>query len=151
VATFGGKYLRLTSFKRDGTAVATTVWFVQEGDRLLVRTGGASGKVKRIRRNPSVTVAVSSPAGRAKSRPIPARAEVLPATELAHVDELMARKYRMDRIFILPIYNAVQQLLHPKRTAGEEVALAITPTGSAESTAPASPEDLSEPLPGTVT
>ena len=26
-----GTYLSLTSFKRDGTAVATTVWFVQRG------------------------------------------------------------------------------------------------------------------------
>jgi uncharacterized protein len=133
VPTFGGKYLSLTSFKRDGTAVATTVWFVQDGDRLLVRTGGDSGKVKRIRHNPSVTVAEASATGRAKTPPRPARAEVLPHGEMTRVDELMARKYRMDRIFVLPIYNLVQRLRGKGPTAEEEeVVLAITPNaGSA--------------------
>jgi uncharacterized protein len=125
---FNGKYLRLTTFRRDGTPVATPVWFVQEGDRLLVSTGGDSGKVKRIRNNASVTVAEASAAGRAKTLPIPARAEVLADADMAHVDELMARKYRLDRIFILPVYNFVQRLRHRGRRSGEEVVLAITPS-----------------------
>jgi PPOX class probable F420-dependent enzyme len=124
---FNGKYLRVTTFRRDGTPVATPVWFVQEGDRLLIRTGGRSGKVKRIRNNPSVMVAEASSTGRAKAPPIPARAEVLPDTEMAHVGELMAQKYRMDRIFILPIYNLIQRLRHRGSPSGEEVVLAITP------------------------
>ena len=36
--TFPGKYLSLTSFRRDGTGVATPVWFVEDGGRLLVET-----------------------------------------------------------------------------------------------------------------
>ena len=123
-----GKYLRLTTFRRDGTPVATPVWFVQEGDRLLVKTGGGSGKVKRVRNNPSVTIAESSATGRAKRPSVPARAEVLPAVDIAHVDELMARKYRMDRILILPIYSLVQRLRGKGPTGDEEeVVLAITP------------------------
>ena len=55
--TFPGKHISVTTYKRDGTGVATPVWFVQEGDRLLFRTGVASGKAKRIRRNPAVLVA----------------------------------------------------------------------------------------------
>ena len=47
---FRGKYLSVISYKRDGTSVATPVWFVEEDGRLLVGTGAASGKVKRIRR-----------------------------------------------------------------------------------------------------
>jgi uncharacterized protein len=39
-----GKYLSITSFRRDGTGVATPVWFIQEGGRLLVQTGASSGK-----------------------------------------------------------------------------------------------------------
>src|SRR5512141_1567688 len=35
---FKGKYLSLTSFKRDGTGVATPVWFVAENGHLLVET-----------------------------------------------------------------------------------------------------------------
>jgi hypothetical protein len=37
-----GKYLSLTSFRRDGTGVATPVWFVETGGRLLVETDAAS-------------------------------------------------------------------------------------------------------------
>jgi uncharacterized protein len=128
MARFNGKYLRLTTFRRDGTPVATPVWFVQDGDRLLVRTGRDSGKVKRIHHNPSVTIAEASATGRAKSAPKRARAELLPDAEMTTVDELMARKYRMDRIFILPIYNLLQRLRHRGSGSGEEVVLAITPT-----------------------
>ena len=39
---FPGKYLSLTSFRRDGTGVATPVWFVETGGRLLVETDAAS-------------------------------------------------------------------------------------------------------------
>jgi hypothetical protein len=35
-ARFHGKYLSITSFKRDGTGVATPVWFVVDGERLEV-------------------------------------------------------------------------------------------------------------------
>jgi PPOX class probable F420-dependent enzyme len=51
-----GKYVRLTTTKRDGTAVPTPVWFAVDGDRLYVWTDGASGKAKRIRNNPAVEV-----------------------------------------------------------------------------------------------
>jgi PPOX class probable F420-dependent enzyme len=125
-ARFPGKYLSLTSFRRDGTGVATPVWFVADDGRLLVITDDNSFKAKRIRRNPTVTVAPCSANGRLRGEPVPATVEFLPPTEFAHVKELMARKYRLDRIFILPLYRVVQRLrgVHP----GSETAfLAITP------------------------
>jgi uncharacterized protein len=123
---FPGKYLSLMSFKRDGTGVSTPVWFVTDAGRLLVKTGPQSFKVKRIRRNPSVMVAPCSAAGRLRGEPVPAHAELLPASELEHVDRLMARKYRVDRVLILPLYRLVQRLRgHPVGT--EDVVLAITP------------------------
>lgn len=125
-ARIPGKYLSLTSFKRDGTGVATPVWFVDDGERLLVTTGADSFKVKRIRRNPHVTIAPCTASGRLRSDPVAAIAGLLPADELPRVQQLMARKYRVDRVLILPIYRLVQRL----RGAGgndEVVALAITP------------------------
>ncbi len=122
-----GKYVSLTSFKRDGIGVATPVWFVQEDGRLYVRTDGNSFKAKRIARNPSVTIAQCSASGRLRGEPVPARAEILRNGKGEHVDELMGRKYRLDRILILPIYNAVQRLRG--RHSGDEdpVIVAITP------------------------
>ena len=124
---FPGKYVSLTSFRRDGTDVATPVWFVVENERLLVKTDLQSGKAKRIRRNPAVTIAPCSATGRLRGEPVPARAELLPESVLDHVEQLLARKYRIDRVVILPIYRALQRLRGaPARTA--EVVLAITLT-----------------------
>jgi PPOX class probable F420-dependent enzyme len=51
------KYVNLRSFKRDGSAVDTPVWFATLGDRIVIFTDGTSYKVKRIRRNPKVELA----------------------------------------------------------------------------------------------
>src|SRR5664279_4947211 len=93
-ARFRGKYVNLTSFKRDGAGVATPVWFVIEDGRLLVQTDGESFKVRRIRHNPHVTVAPCSASGRAHGPAVSATAEILATAELEHVRSLMGRKYR---------------------------------------------------------
>jgi uncharacterized protein len=120
-----GKYVSLVSFKRDGTPVATPLWFVADGERLLAITDAQSAKVKRIRRTPEVTIAACRASGRVTGEPVDARAEVLPPGELDHAAELIARKYRVDRVLILPIYNLVQRL-RGKRQSGEPALLAIT-------------------------
>jgi uncharacterized protein len=122
-----GKYMSLTSYKRDGTGVATPVWFVQEDGRILVKTDGDSYKVKRITRNPSVTVAECTASGRLRSEPIRAFAEVLPGSEAQQAEQLMARKYRLDRIIILPIYRAVEWLRGHRARGADSVFLAIKP------------------------
>jgi uncharacterized protein len=124
---FTGKYLSITSFKRDGTGVATPVWFVQEDGRLLVHTDANSYKVKRIRRNPEVTIAPCTATGRLLADPVRARAELLPDAELSRVERLMARKYRIDLVFIKPI-RFLQTVLRPGRPHAKRVILAITPT-----------------------
>ncbi len=87
---FPGKYLSLTSFKRDGSAVATPVWFVVEDRRVLVNTDTQSFKAKRIRHNPAVTIAPCSASGRLRGESMPAQAELLPAGELERVKQLIA-------------------------------------------------------------
>jgi PPOX class probable F420-dependent enzyme len=126
-ALFPGKYVSLTSVKRDGSAVATPVWFVIEDGRLLVNTDPQSFKAKRIRRNPAVTIAPCTASGRLRGDPVPGRAEFLPDSELERVKQLLARKYRIDRVLVLPIYRVVQRL-RGARAGTAEVAIAITPT-----------------------
>jgi uncharacterized protein len=123
---FGGKYLSIASYRRDGTEVATPVWFVQEDGSLLVETDGQSGKVKRIRRNPAVRVAVCTARGQLRAQPVTAHAELLPATETGRVEALLAHKYRMDLVIIKPLRWA-QAALHLGRPRGESVILRITP------------------------
>ena len=124
--SFDGKYLSLATFKRDGAAVATPVWFVADNGRLLVLTDAESFKVKRIRRNSDVSVARCSASGRLRVEPVAARAEILPDAEMAHAEQLMNGKYRLDRIVILPLYRAVQRLRGAK-ASGTNVVVAITP------------------------
>lgn len=126
--SFEGKYLSLTSFRRDGTGVATPVWFAEEDGRLFVKSDGDSYKVKRIARNPSVTVAACSASGRLRGEPVTGRAEVLPEGEGQRVEQLMARKYRLERTLILPLYRVVQRVRGRRARGKDPVFLGITPT-----------------------
>jgi uncharacterized protein len=67
VALAAHKYVRLTTYRKDGTPVPTAVWLVRDGEQLAVLTGPETGKVKRIRHTPTVRVAPSD--GRGQVRP----------------------------------------------------------------------------------
>lgn len=125
---FRGKYLSLTTYKRDGTAVATPVWFVKEDGMLLVQTDIGSGKVKRIRANPEVSVAPCNGMGHLSGEQMKGRAEVLGARHTAHIEVLIRRKYRWDMLIIGPLRWA-QRRLHLGKERGPSVGLAITPEG----------------------
>jgi PPOX class probable F420-dependent enzyme len=122
----GGKYLSLTTYRNDGSPVATPLWFVDDGERYYAITSASSYKAKRIRRNPSVAIAECSASGKLRGVPSPARAEFVPAEEHERIDRLMAAKYRVDRILILPVYRLVLKL-QGKPYGGEEAYLALTP------------------------
>ncbi len=123
---FRGRYLSITSYKRDGTSIATPVWFVQQDGRLLLETDAASGKVKRIRRHPAVLVAVCSATGRLRGPQVPATAEILPDSEVSVIRPLIRRKYRADMVIFRPL-RFVQATLHVGPRETKPVILAITP------------------------
>lgn len=123
---FRGRYLSITSYKRDGQGVATPVWFVVRDGWLLVETDAASGKVKRIRRNPQVRVAVCTASGRLRGQQVPAMAEILPESEIGTVERLIAAKYRVDMLIFRPL-RFVQSRLHLGRQRTEPTILRITP------------------------
>jgi PPOX class probable F420-dependent enzyme len=51
------KYVLFTTFRRDGRAVSTPVWLVQMPDgEFGFSTGSESGKAKRLRHTPRVTL-----------------------------------------------------------------------------------------------
>ena len=123
-----GSYLSITSYKRDGSPVATPVWFVADGGRYYVSTAARSGKVKRIRRNPVVTIAACNAGGKLKGEPVDARAEFVPEADRARIDELMHRKYRIAQLVVLPVYRLIMRLRgRGDSVTGPEVYLAIAP------------------------
>jgi PPOX class probable F420-dependent enzyme len=123
-ASITGKYLSITSYRRDGTGVATPVWFVADGERLLVETDAGSYKVKRIRRDPHVSVAMCSARGKTMSNPVEAHAEILP-WDVERIEPMFEDKYRKDLVFFRPL-RAVQKALHIGRRQDEPVLLEIT-------------------------
>lgn len=92
-ARIPGKYVSLVSFKRDGTPVATPMWFFVDGDRLVAMTDAHSPEVKRIRRNPQLTVAACRANGRVTGELFAARAQILSPSDLEDAQKLIARKY----------------------------------------------------------
>ena len=86
------RYIRLTTYKRDGTSAATPVWVVtDDGKRLLVWTAADSWKAKRLRRDARVLVAASDARGNAKGEAIAGTARFVDEGEL--VTRLLRKKY----------------------------------------------------------
>ncbi|MEV8592704.1 PPOX class F420-dependent oxidoreductase [Streptomyces sp. NPDC052013] len=88
-----GKYLLVTSYRRNGTPVATPVWVVRDGDALGVWTVADSWKVKRIRNRPDVLVGPCDLRGNPTGDQVPATAEICDRATTARYRALIARKY----------------------------------------------------------
>ncbi|MFD7080175.1 PPOX class F420-dependent oxidoreductase [Streptomyces sp. NPDC002181] len=90
-----GKYVSLTTFRKDGTPVATPVWAVADGGELYVWTRSDSWKVKRIRNNGRVALSPCDVRGRVAegAAVLEGEARLLDEAGLARVRKLMSRKY----------------------------------------------------------
>lgn len=90
------QYLNLETYRRNGIAVKTPVWFVQDGEILYVRTLANSGKVKRIRNNSEVQIAPCKVDGALLGSWIPAQAREMNDHSIDRkVDQLLGKKYRL--------------------------------------------------------
>lgn len=90
------KCVLLTTFKRDGTPVATPVWWVElEPKNFGFWTSSASGKVKRLAHTERVTVQPCNMRGVVKpgSTPVDAVAKLVSGTELDAIRRKVIAKY----------------------------------------------------------
>lgn len=95
------KYLSLTTYRKDGSAVATPVWLVRDGDVLRVITQADSGKAKRLRNDPRVLLAPCDARGRLKGPQIRGTALLQDDTETARTTHLIERRYGLlGRLFM---------------------------------------------------
>lgn len=94
------RYLNFESYRRNGNAVRTPLWFVEMNGLLYVRTPDHTGKLKRIRRNPRVRVAVCDIRGRLKGDWVDATAHIVEGAEADHANRLLARKYGLLKLLI---------------------------------------------------
>jgi hypothetical protein len=88
-----GKYLLVTTFRRDGRAVPSPVWAARDGESLVVWTVSDSWKVKRIRNNGTVRLAPCSVRGEPQGDEVGGHAVLLDSAETERARKLIARKY----------------------------------------------------------
>ncbi|MGA9771744.1 MAG: PPOX class F420-dependent oxidoreductase [Blastocatellia bacterium] len=97
------KYLSLESYKKDGTPVATPLWFAEDGRVFYIYSLANAWKVKRIRNNPRVRIVPCDIRGNIKGEWIDAEARILDSAEADKAHRLLNRKYgllkRMGNLF----------------------------------------------------
>jgi uncharacterized protein len=98
----------LTTYKRDGTSVGTTVTIVVDGDHAYFRTWDTAWKFKRIRNNPEVEFTPSTPFGRPKGPTLGARARVLEGEESARARRLLTRKHPIMHGVMVPLVHRLR-------------------------------------------
>jgi PPOX class probable F420-dependent enzyme len=90
------KYIKVTTFKKDGTEVPTPTWVVAlEDGKIGFYTSSTSGKAKRLRNDPNVIVQPSDSRGRAKpdSSPLKGTAVVVAGPERDAIYDKVVAKY----------------------------------------------------------
>jgi len=94
------RYVSLTTYRKDGTPVATPVWHVPRGDELWIVTEAGSGKVKRIRNNPQVRVEPCSLRGAVPpdAPSVTGTARLLDDDGTAQARKLLGRRYVTSRV-----------------------------------------------------
>jgi PPOX class probable F420-dependent enzyme len=101
----GAKYIQLTTFRRNGTAVPTPVHIVADGDTAFFRTWNVAGKAKRLRHTPAVQIAPSTVRGRPLGAPIRAEAHLLEGEASEHAARLLAGKHPILHGRLIPWYH----------------------------------------------
>lgn len=91
--------LLLTTFRRSGAGVGTPLWFVRDGDVLYMRTIARSGKVKRLRNDPRISLAPCTWDGDVTGPQVEGLGRVLDEGDpvCAQADRLLDAKYGEER------------------------------------------------------
>jgi uncharacterized protein len=97
----GQKYISLATFRKNGAAVWTPLWFGEGDDQLYVMTRSDSGKYKRIRNNPQVRVAPCTMRGNITGPESAGVARILPPEDWPRARKTLERKYWLVRIQFL--------------------------------------------------
>ncbi|MCM6762415.1 PPOX class F420-dependent oxidoreductase [Rathayibacter sp. ZW T2_19] len=98
-------FVSLTTFRKTGVGVSTPVWIARDGDDLIVTTPRASGKVKRLRNDPRVTLVPCDRRGRVKEGAAVVEASARIVSDEDTVERLgrvFLGKYRLEyRVFMV--------------------------------------------------
>jgi PPOX class probable F420-dependent enzyme len=124
------KYLLFTTFRRNGTPVATAVWAVPlDQGTVGFWTSSKSGKAKRLTHTARVTVQPCNGRGQVKpgTQPVDATAQVVTGVQFAAIQEKVRAKYGFMTKFTKAL-NAVGGIVKRKRIPYGDVGVVITPS-----------------------
>lgn len=94
----------LTTYKRDGSAVATPVNLAVEGDHAYFRSYDKAWKTKRIRNNPTVELMPSTARGKVKGDvSLRATVRLLSGEEDRHARQVIGRRHPLFQRFLIPM------------------------------------------------
>lgn len=122
------KFVSLTTFKKNGDAVAAPMWIGRDGDDLFVWTPADSWKVKRVRNDPRVTLVPSTRTGKLRdgARAVGGTAEVISDTAtVRRLAGVLRRKYGLEYRIVTFIERLIARGPRPR------VVLRIALSGSA--------------------
>ncbi|HEX4206569.1 MAG TPA: PPOX class F420-dependent oxidoreductase [Ktedonobacteraceae bacterium] len=123
----GETYINLTTFRKNGVAVATPVWFADREGTLYVETGVNAGKVKRIRHTSRVFLAPCTISGKVKGPAVEGRARLVDSVEEQYVAKgALQRKYGLRRQLYYALLTALAWL--GRRSTEPIQYIAIEPT-----------------------
>ena len=120
------RYLSLTTFRKDGTPVATPVWLARRGRDLVVVTPRSSGKAKRLRNDGHVLLAACDMRGRVQGDVIEGTARLQDDSETAATIDLIKRRYGL----IARLSFWWEDRKARDTPVGDHVGIAITVTGT---------------------
>jgi hypothetical protein len=120
------KYVSVTTTKRNGEKVSTPVWVVELSDgRIGFLTEADSGKVKRIRNYPDLTLQPCDSRGkvRAGTSPDAAVGTVVRGADVPAFSEALRAKYGL----MVPLTGLIQKIgnVVKRRQEGERVAVVL--------------------------
>jgi uncharacterized protein len=91
----GHNYVSLTTFRRSGEAVPTTLWFALADGRLYATTPTDSGKMKRIRNDPRVILTPCNAWGRPRGESGEGLARIIDGAAPVQAEGALREKYRL--------------------------------------------------------
>lgn len=119
-------FVSLGTYRRNGAVVAVPVWIARDGDELVVTSERSTGKVKRLRNDPRVTLRPCSRMGAVEPDALTVEAHARisgPATEDVRAHTALRRKYGLQYRLILGFEALVRRL---QRKPGDRVIIRIS-------------------------
>jgi PPOX class probable F420-dependent enzyme len=123
----GYRFLNLSTFRKNGVLVITTVLFAVANGKIFVWTTKDSGKAKRIRNNPAVLFGPSTRLGRPQGSITAATARILSVSRQSKARALTNREFGWLKKFFGLIWHLQGR---------EEIYVEITPELGSRRTSP---------------